>query len=289
MPDEQELTPEDTTSETLEEGSVSAAEAEYELNEIEEGEDATEETGTEDDASGEEDATEETGTEDDASGEEKSDPKGFTKRINKKHSELMAEKQRADALQQQINALKQEQQPSVRPEIPPVPDAFDENFAAKIEARDLAIQSAVAHDSRQEFLAQQERIAAENKQNADLQALKSTVSTYAERAEKLGINAEELNVAGQTVAAMGISDEVTLHILTDEKGPAITRFLAHNPAEIDKINTLLPMAAAVYIEKNIVSRLSPTQARKLPPKPADTLGKGGAPRKVRGPDGVTYS
>lgn len=289
MVDEATLNP-DEGSETLDEGVTPAVT--YELDELEDL-DAIEDD-TEEDEDGEDDAIDDDDTEDGTEEEDvapkvAADPKNFTKRINKKHSELMAEKQRADSLQQQIDTLQKEQSVQTRPEIPPVPDPFDENFSALMGKRDLAIQSAVAFDAKQNFIDQQQKTASETKQKAEVEALQETVRTYAERAQKLGISPAQLDLAGRTVNSYGISDEVVSFILNEEKGPAVTHFLARNPAVMEHVNTLSPMAAAVYITNEVLSKMTPARKRKPVPKPADTLGGGGAPKKQRGPVGVTYT
>ncbi len=291
MSDGTELNPAATDAEATTGGTAPAAEYELDDELVIQEDDATEdEEGAEDDTEEDDDA--ETGDEVPTKKEEKpdTDPKSFTKRINKKHSDFMAEKQRADNLQSRLDAAQATQNETARPEIPPVPDPFAENFEELILKRDLALQSATAYDAKQNFITQQQQDAATEKKNTELAALQDTVRTYSERAAKLGISPQQLDLAGRTVQSFGISDQVTHFILNDEKGPAITHFLARNPAEVEAIGILGPMAAAVYITNTILPQMIPAKRKKLAPAPADTLGGGaGSPTKRRGAVGTTYT
>ncbi len=219
--------------------------------------------------------------------EQANEPSGFTKRIHQKHHELMEEKRAREAAEAELARIKasSEQQ---RPVIPELPDPYDDNFDQLIAARDKAVQEAAIFDANQRQ-SQAQRESTEQQRIAEQQQqLVTAVKTYADRAATLNISPEALQVAGQTVAAYGIDDQLASYILGDEQGPLITTYLAQNPAELEKISGFSPMQAAVYLETNIKPKAGSVKRNSSAPPPADTLSGGGAPPKERGPKGAKY-
>lgn len=216
------------------------------------------------------------------------DPERFTKRINKKHFELMEERRRAEALEQELAATRARLPTEQRPSVPDLPDPYDADYAVKIEARDQALRDAAAYDARQSVLQEQQQTQAQEAQAKAQAATFERIRTYTERAQKLGIEAEQLQVAGTTVQQYGINDDLADFILDHEQGPQITAYLASNPGELDDLNRLTPIQAAVKLETVIKPKASQLSGISGAPKPAEGLTGGGAPPTQRGPEGATY-
>lgn len=191
-----------------------------------------------------------------------------------------AKREAAEAKRQLEEAQRklQEYEAPVRPDIPPPPDPYDDNFAQKVAHRDALIAQAARWDQQQAFVQQQAQQAKQEEFNRQQEKLRETVTAYSGTAEKLGIAAHELQQAGMTVAQYGINDDIANHILTDELGPSITVYLAKNPLEMDKLSVMSPIKAAAYIEANIKPK-----ARKPPPtlapEPIPSLKGSGMPEK----------
>lgn len=191
-----------------------------------------------------------------------------------------AKREAAEAKRQLEEAQRklQEYEAPVRPDIPPPPDPYDDNFAQKVAHRDALIAQAARWDQQQAFVQQQVQQAKQEEFNRQQEKLRETVTAYSGTAEKLGIAAHELQQAGMAVAQYGIHDDVANHILTDELGPSITVYLAKNPLEMDKLSVMSPIKAAAYIEANIKPK-----ARKPPPtlapEPIPSLKGSGMPEK----------
>ena len=215
------------------------------------------------------------------------DPAGYTKAINRKHFQFKEAERRADALAEENARLKAQVPGAVRPEIPALPDPYDENYAELIAQRDQAVQDAAKYDAEAAAeVAQQERAAAVTvKEQND--ALVKSVSTYTERAEKLSVSEAELEVAATTIDAYGINGALVQHILADEQGPLITLHLAKNPAELAALQDMSLLDAAVYISTALKTKVMAGREGGAPP-PADTLTGGGAPPAGHGPKGATY-
>ena len=155
--------------------------------------------------------------------------------------------QKLEAAQAEIDRLKQ---PS-RPEVPEMPDEYDPDFVAKIQAREQALQARVRYDTAQELKEQQDN-AAKQAVLAEKQAeIQRTVQGYVEKAGKLGI--DHVTVANESaLLAQYIQDESLLaHVLTDEHGPLVGSYIVNNPLEAEMLAKSTPLQAAAYIESTI--------------------------------------
>lgn len=217
--------------------------------------------------------------------EENKDPAGFTKRINQKHFELMEKERERAALEAEVIALKAKIPEIQKPVVPPLPDPYDDDFDIKMSQRDEAIKRVAAYEVQEEI--NHARLQEDNRlrQEGLNKSLVESVNTYSDRAKALNISANELKVAGQTVAAYGVHDSVAEFILQDDKGPAITAHLARNPEMLETISKMNPIHAALYIENNVKPKLS---GKTELPEPAETLGGGGVSKRERGPKGAKY-
>jgi len=221
--------------------------------------------------------------------EKADDPAGYTKAINKKHFQYMEAKRESEKYQARINELESQMPREQRPDVPDLPDPYDDNYAEQIAKRDEAIRKAVAYDTQQQFVQYQRHQAQEQSQKAQQDAITKTVQSYSGRAKDLGVKPEQLTAAGNTVHAYGIADEVTQYILGDEQGPLITTYLARHTDELEKISGMSPMQAGIYIDRAIRPKASVAPKTSRAPAPADGLTGGGAPPNQRGPKGATYS
>lgn len=216
------------------------------------------------------------------------DPDRYVKSINKKHRQYMEQVRANEELQQKIAELQQKLPKSARPEIPPPPDPFDSDYAEKIKARDEALLRASKYDAQQELVQRQQQQAQEAQMRQAQEAIVKTVTSYTERAEKLGLTREQLQQAGNAVAAHGFRDDLSSYILEDEEGPLLTAYLARHPEEIDRLNNMHPVRAGVMLETIIKPKAKQASGRTTAPPPPDSLGGGGAPPKQRGPAGATF-
>lgn len=223
--------------------------------------------------------------------EDQEDPDWYVKAINRQHRKYREEERRRLELEQELQRIRQQapqQQDSNRPQIPPAPDPFDEDYEAKIEARDKAIRQAAEWDAQEQarnyYRQQQEQQAIQ----ARAQQLRQTLTSYTDRAKEFGIKPDVLQVAGNTVATMGIHDDVATYILSDEKGPLITTYLARHPADLEAMQSMTPVQAAVYVATKVRQKAESAHGITKAPPPPESLEGGGAPPRVRGPKGATF-
>ena len=213
--------------------------------------------------------------------------------VGKKVYNAREAERRADALMRENDELRRQVPTETRPEVPILPDRYDfqsdEAYNSAVINRDTLVGIAATFDERQsqaeitrnvEKRMADEAIFAENQKDAQ---------DYFSRASELGLKQQDIIAAGQTVANMGVGDEVAGFILKDKAGPLITQFLASNPLVLDEISRMSPMNAAITISSVIkpkVAELMPrtTQA----PDPVEPLRGSGVPPMERGPQGATF-
>lgn len=206
----------------------------------------------------------------------------------KTHAQREAER-RAEEFARELESLRSQLPGDERPTIPPLPDPYDDNFAQKMAERDQAIQEAVLYDARHSVMRQRETERQRQLREQEESAAMEVVATYSKRAGTLGITADALKVAGNVVAAAGVSTEVARFILKDDKGPLITTWLARNPIALEELQAMDPMAAAVHLATVVKPKaVADKGQRSRTNPPPEVLGTGGAPRRERGPRGATY-
>ena len=190
-------------------------------------------------------------------------------------------------MQAQLDAANAKIPAEVRADIPELPDPYDDDFETKMAARDEAITSAANFDAkaRQADLVKEADAKAQEVKRQEV--LVNSVKVYTDRAKDLGVTTQELEVAGSALVQAGINDELSTYILSDDKGPLITKHLAENPAAIDAMRAMTTMQAAVYIATQVKPNVS-VKPKQSAPSPADTL-SGGAPQSGNGwPEGATF-
>tara|TARA_Y100000816_G_scaffold67204_1_gene44788 strand:+ start:12394 stop:13209 length:816 start_codon:yes stop_codon:yes gene_type:complete len=216
----------------------------------------------------------------------------FDKAIGKKVFQISEKDREIKGLNARIKALEESIPKEQRPVIPPTPDPYqlsDQEFRRKAGERDQAIARQAAYDAQQEAREQERLLSQKQEQERYVAEQNEKINSYSKKAAALGITPEELQVAGNTVAGFGVSQELVDYILDDDMGPAITMYLSKNAVELDNIRSMSPMQAAVRIENQIRA-----EAAKLKPKvsaappPVDTPQGAGSAPKARGPAGATF-
>jgi hypothetical protein len=183
---------------------------------------------------------------------------GKTKAAERKAEELAAEVARLKAesikIPQDVGQMPNELDYDTNEEFSQAQTQYLNNYRAKVEY-DASLKQQQQIQQQNEYEATQQRNA---KIATDLEA-------YTKNATKNAISPEELQKAAATVSSYGISQDIELAILADENGPLITKYLAGNPQEVEKLSGLSPIQAGVYLATSIQSK-----AVKLKPKTSNT-------------------
>lgn len=212
----------------------------------------------------------------------------INKAIGRQHAKFQTERERANNLEAENRLLRESLPQEQRPDIPSLPDPLDDDFERQMETRDRAIRAESAYDARQDVARAQAAAAESTAQYERTETFNKAADTYMGRAEKLGLDATGLQVAGNTIAAYGVSEELAVHILNDERGPLITQYLAGNLDELESLRLMPAMQAAVHLATVIVPKLAAVPINSGAPAPPDGLSGGGVPPSERGPAGTTY-
>lgn len=201
----------------------------------------------------------------------------FNREIGRKSAQVHEERRKAEAAQARIAELEAAIPKTERPEVPPIPDQYDEDYAKKIEARDKAISEAASFDAAERIRSEGALKQQQEAQRIQQEEFNKGVSDYTDRAVKLGIKPEELQAAGSQLNQYGIDDQVAAYILDEAIGPQITVYLSKNPALMDEISRLSPINAVAKIAAEIKPLAAAMSKQvKLPGDPTETLSGMGA-------------
>ena len=166
--------------------------------------------------------------------------------------------------------------------IPDIPDPFDDDFDVKVKAREDALIAQANYNAQNQYYLQQQQDSQQQEVQAKQQQIQESMSNYSKKALDLGIDQNELQAAGNTVANYGLSDDLVMYILADTDGPLITKHLAANPQDGYKLANMSPYEAGTFLGdvKKKASALKPRTSNA--PNPATNLrGNGADPSKTK--------
>jgi len=203
------------------------------------------------------------------------------KAINKQHAKYREEERLKIAAQNEAKELK-EKLAAFEAEkgdiiIPEMPDSFDEDFDAKLTARDDAIKRKATQDAQQKNIIEQQNATQEAANIADQEHIQSLINDYDKRIVTLGLDVNTVKNAGNKVIEYGISGDLAEFIMQQEDGPFITQYLAENPIQVDELRNMPIAMAAIKISSDIkkaASAMKPQASNA--PDPAETLSGRGA-------------
>lgn len=249
--------------------------------------DEDEQSGIEDEQSGDEESGEGEGQAPaDSQDADEVDP--VQKAINKQHYKYREEERKRLAAEEELKKA-QEELARYRPdpntvEIPPMPDAWDEDYDAKIQAREAAIQKKAQLDYQAQVRQDEEFKQQQEAQLRQQRAMQEKLEKYADRATKQGIKEADLVVAANKVADAGVSPHVADFLLTSEDGPTLTAYLAdeRNTLELYDLAQMNPIEVGMKlteIRAKAADFFSKGKRQNAPPPADDVTGEGGLPGK----------
>ena len=186
--------------------------------------------------------------------ESESVEKRISKLTFKRHEEREkreeAERKLAEA-QAEIKRLKGESDKVV---IPPMPDSFDENYAEKVKAREVAIAKQAEFEAQakiEQNRLNEQRIA---QQQAVLKAIQTNKDKMYATAKTHGFKEEDFAEADVKVSKFIRSPEVATFILEREDSSLIVQHLANDVEALEKLGRMSPVNAAVFLATEIASK-----------------------------------
>lgn len=209
-----------------------------------------------------------------------------TEIVGKKVAKIHEWQNRAEKAEREAQELRRYAPKDERPVVPDPPNPYAPDYEKLVKERDEALAKQIRWDAEQRHRSEQALQKQQEHQNAVINAHVARVQTYAQRATDSGIQPETLQQAGAVVENFIQDQLVTNHILEDDQGPGITMYLAKNPAEAQKISSMTPNRAVIYINETIRPRVVRNSKPKDPP-PEVIRGKG-AQESQPGPKGATF-
>lgn len=206
-----------------------------------------------------------------------------TKRHYEKMSEIEDEKKR---LAEELETLRAKVPEDSVPVVPPAPDPFDDDYQAKLEARDKALLEKANWDATQTMKAQRETEAQQQLQQKEQQQAYEKTVAFISAGDNMGIEQEDLAKAMMSVGQVGLGKEMADYIVGDPQGPELTLYLSKNLQEVEKIRGMSTPQAAVYVEglREKAKRPSP----EVTPPPTDQPTGSGYPDDPYTVDGATF-
>ena len=187
----------------------------------------------------------------------------------------VAAEERASGLQGELDELKGSQ---TVVEIPAVPDRYSDTYDADMATRDTAIMAKAEQDAELTRQAQARKEKDEALIAEADQTLLKRVDVFGENTAELGLNLDATKKAVDFIAAYGINDNFRDILLEDSDGPLFTQYLAENPIEIEKMNSMSVLQLVNHINSDVrakASLLKPQTSNA--PDPPITPSGGGAP------------
>lgn len=204
---------------------------------------------------------------------------GIQDRINKVTAQKYAEQRRADDLQRQLDETKSLQQKPIDAyvsaiEAPKLPDdLYDEDAMRQYYADSQKYNQDVATNAAKATFESQKKQGVEQKAQ---QQQRDIINTYANNAQRDGVDLDKLRIAEQTINSAGISNELAQHIMSDNNGGKIAEYLHDNPAVLHEIVSMTPMQAAIKLANEVKPKaLSTTPKVSNAPAPLQEIRGGG--------------
>jgi hypothetical protein len=218
--------------------------------------------------------------------------KVFNDAVGKKVFKLREKERESEALRRRLEELEARIPQQGRPVVPESPDPFalsDVEYRQKLVQRDQAIREAAAWEAQQQALQWQRQQAQLEQQQRQQERQQTEVMAYADRAKKLGVAAAELQEAGTLVAGYGIDPALVEMILADDHGPLLTKYLAKNQLELERLVQMPITMAAVRLATDLKAKAVAMKPKVTKtPDPLNQPRNSGVSPKPRGPSGATF-
>ncbi len=184
--------------------------------------------------------------------------------------ELAAQREENAKFQQ----AERERQAAQVGDIPPMPDAFDEDYEIKVKARDEAIIANANYQAQNQAYLQQEQFNQQQAAQAKQLEGQKALQAHNERVKSLGIKPEAMLAAENAVMGYKLPNDLLTRIARMEYSPLVIAHLAANPVdgyELANIASSDPYSVGAYLNEinEKASALKPKTSKT--PAPATNL------------------
>ena len=211
-------------------------------------------------------------------------------RMKSRNERLELEQQNRELAERLARLESQQPATTGPPQIPPIPDQFDEHYEQKLAARDQAIQENAKWEARKENeqLIAQERQRQENLQQAN--ELNRQVQQFNESARALGIDQNQQSQLVSRIAEAGVHGGVFEEIMNSPQGAKMLKGIGSlNTNDLlnfaEKSNKgQMGLVDAIIEARNLAGT---SVSQNAAPRPPEMLSGTGVPTQKRGPRGLT--
>lgn len=191
----------------------------------------------------------------------------------------------------QFEQAERERQAAAVGNIPPMPDAFDDDFDVKVKQRDEAIIAQANYNAANNAYLEQQQFNQQQAAQAKQQEAAKLQNDFVTKARGIGATDEEFNGVINTLNNSGMTADTASGIMAlGADGYLVAKLLAASPQEAHGFNSLnLMQQGAKLVElKQKASALKPKTSNA--PSPATNLqGNGAGDQKHPALNGVTYT
>jgi len=201
----------------------------------------------------------------------------------------LAEKKRADALQDQLDAIEASKPAPTISTLPDPLDVSEDEYRVAIAQRDDEVRADALHNSKEESR-KNAVVQRDNEATAERnRKLAKSSEDYQKRAVELKVTVEQAQTAADIIREYGMSNDLGKFILDDPKGPLIVQYLSKNLTELSELTQMSPMDAAVKISQTISPKFATTKpVNSNAPAPLNAIKGSGAAPKKRGAVGTKF-
>ena len=217
--------------------------------------------------------------------------------FNKQYGEKKQLERELEAIRAKNAAFEQaerERQAAQVGDIPPMPDAFDDNYLELVKKRDEAIIANTTYNNNHNNYLQQQQYTQQQVVQAEQFKANKTLQDHRDRVKVLGINADIMLAAENAVLNYQLPKDLLLKIAGDINSPLIIQYLAGSSQDgFDLANMARTDSYGVGQFLDVIKQKASTLKPKTSnaPKPATNLsGNGADPElgKYKYLDGATF-
>ena len=206
--------------------------------------------------------------------------KAIGEKVAKTHEERRLREEAEAKYQKLLDNQPKPKEPTI-PELPDVDDFYGDpnGYNAKILAREVAIKEHAVFEAQNRLIRDQQEHQARQVEYEQQAKQREAIESYTKKATDFGLTNEQLNKDATFVTQAGIHPQLSVHLLNDPQGPLVTNYLANNILELDRVRSLNPIDAAVYIATVVRPKLKGVNKSTNAPAPANIDNGGGVPEK----------
>ena len=201
--------------------------------------------------------------------------------FNKEYAKKKQAERERDALKAELDRFKQ-QAATPTPQVGKMPDQYDYDTDAEYQTAYNQFIGSVQAAERHRLISEAQSTQYQNAQIAEQQAKQEEqdrkLKAYTDKSKEYGITPDELQSAAKAVYEFGITQDLEMALISHEDGAVMTKYLASNPLELDKMNKMSPIEVALHLVNDVSKKAAALKPKtsSTPSPTTDIQGGGGS-------------